>query len=230
MQRSHRSRTTTSLAGRPPVDIRSLPTLLERARALAGAGGRRLLGIAGPPGAGKSTLARRVVDELAGAARLVPMDGFHLANAELSRLGRLERKGAIDTFDGVGYLSLLSRLRDPDGSVVVYAPEFHREIEESFAGAVAVEPEVPLVITEGNYLLVDSGPWAGVRGLLDEAWFCAVPDEVRIDRLTARHVSYGRSPEEARGRTLGSDERNARLVMAHRHRADVVVRLGAGDV
>lgn len=211
--------------GSGPSAVHSLPELLERARALAASGRRTLLGIAGPPGAGKSTLARRLVDELGEVSRLVPMDGFHLANAELSRLGRLERKGAIDTFDAAGYLSLLSRLRDPAGSEIVYAPEFHREIEESFAGAVAVEPEVPLVITEGNYLLIPTMPWGAIRELLDEAWFCSLDDEVRTSRLIARHESYGSSFEEARGRTLGSDERNARLVEAHRHRADLVVRL-----
>ncbi|MBA2512825.1 MAG: nucleoside/nucleotide kinase family protein [Solirubrobacterales bacterium] len=213
----------------PPIEIRALPLLLERAQRLAGAGGRRLLGIAGAPGAGKSTLARRVVDELGEAARLVPMDGFHLSNAELSRLGRLDRKGAIDTFDAAGYLSLLSRLSDPRGSEVIYAPEFRREFEESFAGAIAIEAELPLVVTEGNYLLVDSGPWAGVRELLDESWFCAIEGEVRIERLIARHVRYGRSSDDAQGRTLGTDERNARLVEAHRHLADIVVRLDATE-
>lgn len=211
----------------PLLEVGTLAPLLERARGLAGSGGRRLLGIAGAPGSGKSTLARRVVDELAGAARLVPMDGFHLANSELVRLGRLDRKGAIDTFDAAGYLSLLRRLRAPADAEVVYAPEFHRELEESFAGAVAVGPEVPLVVTEGNYLLVDSPPWAAIRPLLDEAWFCAVESEARVARLVARHESYGASLHESRRRTLVSDERNARLVEANRHRADLIVALRA---
>jgi len=209
----------------PSLEVGTLPELLERARGLAGSGGRRLLGIAGAPGSGKSTLARRVVDELAGAARLVPMDGFHLAGSELARLGRLDRKGAIDTFDAAGYLSLLKRLRAPDVAEVVYAPEFHRELEESLAGAIAVEPEVPLVVTEGNYLLVDAAPWAAIRPLLDEAWHCSLPSGPRIARLIARHESYGVAAAEARRRTLGSDERNARLVEAHRYRADVIAAL-----
>jgi pantothenate kinase len=207
------------------VEISSFHALLERARSLAHPGGRALLGIAGAPGSGKSTLAARLVGELGDLASLVPMDGFHLANAQLERLGRLERKGAIDTFDGAGYVSLLSRLREGETASVVYAPEFHREIEESFAGAIAVEPRTPLVVTEGNYLLVDEGPWARVHPLLDESWFCALDDEVRIARLVARHGAYGRGVEESRRRALGSDERNARLVAASRHRADVVVRL-----
>jgi pantothenate kinase len=100
------------------------------------------------------------------------MDGFHLAGAELDRLGRTDRKGDPETFDVAGYVALLRRLREPDGETV-YAPEFHRDVEESYAGAIAVPSDVPLVITEGNYLLLDQGPWSKVRELLDEAWFVA---------------------------------------------------------
>ncbi|GAA4855904.1 nucleoside/nucleotide kinase family protein [Saccharopolyspora cebuensis] len=185
--------------------------LLARARALAGTGSRRVLGIAGAPGAGKGTVAQRVLAELGAEAALVPMDGFHLAGAELRRLGRQDRKGAPDTFDAAGYVALLRRLRDPGGETV-YAPEFHREVEESYAGSIAVPPEVPLVITEGNYLLLDTPPWAPVRGLLDESWFLAPDDELRVRRLIDRHVRYGRTPEQAREWVLRSDERNAALV------------------
>ena len=135
---------------------------IERASALAARGQRTILGIAGPPGGGKSTLAHAIADELGGRSRLVGMDGFHLAQAELVRLGRADRKGALDTFDGAGYVALLRRLRENTDDVV-YAPEFRREIEEPVNAAVAVPRDVPLVITEGNYLLVDSGPWAQVR-------------------------------------------------------------------
>ncbi len=142
------------------------PDLLARAQALADVGSRRILGIAGAPGAGKSTVARRLVDALDGAAVLVGMDGYHLAQSELQRLGRAERKGAPDTFDPAGYVALLRRLRTPN-SGTVYAPEFRRAIEEPIAGAVPVQPGVPLVLTEGNYLLLDTPPWSAVRGLLD---------------------------------------------------------------
>ncbi|WP_433869774.1 nucleoside/nucleotide kinase family protein [Saccharopolyspora sp. CA-218241] len=185
--------------------------LLARARALAGTGSRRVLGIAGAPGAGKGTVAQRVLAELGAEAVLVPMDGFHLAGAELRRLGRQDRKGAPDTFDAAGYVALLRRLRDPGGETV-YAPEFHREVEESYAGSIAVPPDVPLVITEGNYLLLDTPPWAPVRGLLDESWFLAPDDGLRVRRLIDRHVRYGRTPEQAREWVLRSDERNAALV------------------
>lgn len=197
----------------------------DRARRLAETGQRRVLGIAGPPGAGKSTLAERVTEALEGRAVLVPMDGFHLAGAELERLGRADRKGAPDTFDAPGYTALLRRLRDPDPDHPVYAPAFDRALEEPVAGALAVTPDVPLVITEGNYLLLDEGPWAPVRGLLDEVWFLELDPEVRVRRLVERHVRYGKPPAVARAWVERSDEANARLVERGRDRADVVVRL-----
>jgi pantothenate kinase len=201
------------------------PALIERARRLAAAGGRRVLGIAGPPAAGKSSLAARVVSGLGpDLARLVGMDAFHYAQVELARLGRSERKGAPDTFDADGFVALLERLRvSPDP--VVYAPEFRREIEEPIANAVPVPRAVPLVVTEGNYLLVEAGPWARVRPLLDEAWYIQPADDpARVTRLIDRHVAFGRTPAAAREWVFRSDERNAELIAATAGRADLVVR------
>lgn len=203
---------------------------MERAEALlrpavrSGASGRALLGIAGAPGSGKSTVAAALCSALVDRGvpvALVGMDGFHLAHSVLVGRGLVEVKGAPETFDAAGYVALLRRLRAADD--LVWAPEFRREIEDAVAGAVAVAPDVRLVVTEGNYLLLD-GPWAPVRGLLDEAWFVDVPDDTRRERLAARHRRYGRSPEQAWERTHGSDERNAELVVATRDRADLVVR------
>ncbi len=201
------------------------PALVERARELLASGRRTVLGITGAPGAGKSTLAMALAVELGESARLVAMDGFHLAEAELRRLGRHDRKGAPDTFDVCGYVAMLRRLRtstDP----VVYAPRFERAIEEPIACAVAVRREVPLVITEGNYLLVADGDWAGVRPRLDECWYAEPVEADRLERLIARHESFGRSPEEARERAFGSDQRNADVVAATKSRADLIVRDG----
>ncbi|MFG2094326.1 nucleoside/nucleotide kinase family protein [Streptomyces sp. NPDC048612] len=200
--------------------------LLSRARRLADSatpGRRRLLGITGPPGAGKSTLAAHLVAELAGRAALVPMDGFHLAGAELSRLGRTDRKGAPDTFDPAGYAALLARLRTPEPDGAVYAPAFDRRIEEPVAGSIAVAPHLPLVVTEGNYLLLDAGPWARVRALLDEVWYVDLDTPERLRRLIDRHEHFGRPRADAERFVHTSDEANARVVAATRDRADLVL-------
>ncbi|MGC5030208.1 nucleoside/nucleotide kinase family protein [Micromonospora sp. DT229] len=208
----------------PPAEVLAVEDLVARAGRLADAGPRQLLGITGAPGVGKSTLAVQVVAALGPVARLVPMDGFHLAQAELDRLGRASRKGAIDTFDANGYVSLLRRLRRKEPTSV-WAPEFRRELEEPVAGAIEVPPEVRLVVTEGNYLLVPQPPWDELRSLLHEAWFLDLDAELRHRRLIARHVAYGRSPEQAQDWALGSDEVNAALVAGTADRADLVVRL-----
>ncbi|WP_043720767.1 nucleoside/nucleotide kinase family protein [Kutzneria sp. 744] len=197
--------------------------LVARAEQLIDSKDRSLLGICGAPGAGKSTLAARLVEALGeDRAVLVGMDGFHFAQRELNRLGRAERKGAPDTFDVGGYVDLLERLR-LHGDDTVYAPEFRREIEEPIACAVPVFPSVPLVVTEGNYLLLPDRPWDEVRLLVDDIWFLAPSEEVRIARLIARHEAFGRSPDQARGRALGSDQANAVRVNATSGRADLVI-------
>jgi pantothenate kinase len=203
------------------ADAMTLDGALRRAEELAARPGLAVLGVTGQPGAGKSTLAALLVEAVPGAV-LVGMDGFHLAHAALEALGRVERKGAPDTFDAAGYVALLRRVRALDGAGgagTVWAPEFHRDLEDAVAGAVPVTAEARLVLTEGNYLLLDDPPWDQVRRLLDECWFVDVPDDLRRARLQARHEHYGRTPEQARARTLGSDERNAVLVAASRGRA-----------
>lgn len=194
---------------------------LERLRRLADAGGRRILGLVGAPGAGKSTLAEAILDALPDHAVVVPMDGYHLANVELQRLGRAGRKGAEDTFDSAGYVALLRRLREQRPDEVVYAPAFRREIEEPIAGAIPVLPDVPLIVTEGNYLLLEHGHWRGVKPLLDEVWFVNVDQNLRRLRLLARHVSFGRSEEAAEQWVSQTDDVNARLIDSTRLRADV---------
>ena len=198
---------------------------IERIEALIAGGRRRILGLAGPPGGGKSTLSGALLEAFGARAVVVPMDGYHLANSELARLGRAARKGAPDTFDADGYVALLRRLREARADETVYAPEFRREIEEAIAGVIAVPAGVPLVITEGNYLLFDTGPWAAVRGLLDEAWYVDMDEPTRLSRLIARHERYGRSPEAARAWVQSTDEPNARAIEATRGRADLQYRL-----
>ena len=203
----------------------SLADLVERAAALRGQGGRAVLGIAGAPGAGKSTVAAAVVQALRGRALLVPMDGFHLADPVLDDLGRRERKGAPDTFDAAGFVHLLRRIQDRDDEVV-YAPVFVREQEQAVAGALPVPRDVPLVVVEGNYLLLDEGPFAEVQGLLTEAWYLELDPATRVQRLVERHVRHGRTATAAERWVAHTDEPNARLIESTRYRADLVVRVG----
>lgn len=192
------------------------------AQAKASPGGRAILGITGAPGAGKSTIAQTLVDALGDEAVLVGMDGYHLSNAVLRDLGLLGVKGAPETFDAHGYVALLERL-GANRDAVVYAPRFHREIEESIAAEIAVPQGVSLVVTEGNYLLLAEEPWAQVRELAAAVWFVEVSQELRLERLVSRHEAFGRSPEDARAHSLGSDERNAERIRATRHRADLIL-------
>ena len=185
---------------------------------------RRIIGIAGAPGAGKSTYAERLVAESVASgvpAAYLPMDGFHLADDALSSLGMLDRKGAPETFDAWGYAALLRRVRTSEHTV--WAPGFERGLEQPLAGAIAVPPEAELVVTEGNYLLLDRPEWRAVRAELDEAWLLECPDDVRRTRLVARHVEFGKSAAEAQAWVTRVDDANAALVRASRHRADRTV-------
>jgi pantothenate kinase len=202
--------------------------LIARAAGLATPGHRRILGITGAPGAGKSTVARAVVDELGPErAVLVPMDGFHLSNATLTAWQRRDRKGAWDTFDADGYVHLLRRLRD-QAEDVVHAPDFDRTIDESLGSAIPVRRDVPLVVTEGNYLLYDRGGWAGVAALLDESWYLELDDPTRLSRLSLRHQQHGLAADRAAEWASTVDQVNADAVAGTRARADLIVTAGQG--
>jgi pantothenate kinase len=188
-------------------------------------GNRRIVGIAGAPGVGKTTYAARLVAESRVPSAFLPMDGFHLADVTLTALGRLDRKGAPDTFDAWGYAALLARLRT-ETDHVVYAPGFERDLEQPLAGAVAVPPEAQLVVTEGNYLLLDRPEWRAVRDRLDEVVFLVADEQVRRRRLVARHVQFGKTPAEAEAWVARVDDDNAAVVAATRDRADRVIEIG----
>ena len=197
--------------------------VLQRAQALMASGQRKILGIAASPGAGKSTLCAGLLRALGNQAQIVPMDGFHLANSELQRLGRAGRKGAPDTFDAAGYVNLLHRIHGQQPGETIYAPEFRRELEEGIAGAIAIEADTRLIITEGNYLLLEDGAWAPVRGVLDEVWFLDLDSHLRHQRLLERHMRFGRSREAALEWIAVTDEPNAQRIERCRHRADWVI-------
>lgn len=192
---------------------------------LNSSGNRILIGIVGKPGAGKSTLSAYLLKELQSPEiTVVPMDGYHFSNAVLQKLGRAKRKGAPDTFDAAGFAALLKRIRY-ENSADIYYPIFDRAIEESIAAQGVVTTETKVVIVEGNYLLHDIGDWKEVAGLLDEIWFVDVDDEIRLQRLIARHIAYGKTPVQAEAWSRGSDEVNAKIIEQTRSRADAVIQL-----
>ncbi|MEZ5216685.1 MAG: nucleoside/nucleotide kinase family protein [Ilumatobacteraceae bacterium] len=220
------SETTSSThqPGSPP--ILDADEAIERARALAASAAARqrrlLLGICGAPGSGKSTFAQRLTSELGAAA--VPMDGYHLADVGLDALGLRAWKGRIDTFDGAGFVSLLQRLRADRSDEIIWAPSFERALEQPIAGSLAVRPRDRFVVTEGNYLLDSDEPWAAIPSVLDEVWFVDVDDTLRTDRLLARHVQFGKSPNEAVEWVDRVDGPNAARIQSTRHRASCIIR------
>jgi pantothenate kinase len=183
---------------------------------------RVLIGITGAPGAGKSTVASALVSRLGPSAGLLPMDGFHLPQARLVALGRRERMGAPDTFDVDGFVDVLERVRADDDAVA--APGFDRRIEEPVPDVLTITRSKRVVVVEGNYLLADTGGWERVDPLLDAVVYLDPPSSLRLERLIARHVRYGKTPDEARAWALGPDEANARLIAATRWRADHIAQ------
>lgn len=206
--------------------------LARRAASLVPTQGRVIIGITGPPGSGKSTLATAVVNALRSepSAGGVPwvvnvaMDGFHLADIQLDRLGLRHRKGAPETFDDAGYAAILERCL-VDVSRTIYVPGFERDLEQPIAASIAVEPSIRLVVTEGNYLLMTGGSWPRARATMAEVWYCDLEDRLRVARLVARHIAFGKTPDLARAFVESSDESNARLIESTRARADLIVAM-----
>lgn len=210
----------------------TLPELFDRIERMSAQEAAVVVGIVGAPGAGKTTLAEQLMallnrDEPNPERQRyahVPMDGFHLSDRELLRLGLLDRKGAPESFDPYGYAALLHRLRGVRDSVV-YAPGFERTIEQPIAGVVPVYPSARTILTEGNYLLLDQPGWRKVRSQCTEIWYCEQDNRLRIERLVERHVTFGKSHAAAQEWVERVDEPNARLTEATRERADLVLRL-----
>lgn len=219
---------------RSPARARSdagLDRLMLEARQLQQRPGDRVvLGIAGPPGAGKSTVTEHLERLFPGDMAVIGMDAYHRSDDDLRRLGRLQRKGAPDTFDVSGYVDMLRRVREQT-DVVVRVPVFDRNLEASVADAVEVRPHHWLVVTEGNYLLLDQpSAWREVRRMLDAVWYLDLDAAVRRERLVQRRMGHGASVEEARAWVMTVDEPHARLVELTRSRADGLLAVDRGGV
>lgn len=171
--------------------------------------GRKIVALAGPPGAGKSATARDLASRLPDSA-VLEADGFHYDNALLDRLGRRGRKGAPDTFDCAGLAAILRRLRDGEPDLVV--PIFDRPLDLARAGARMIPAAARIVLVEGNYLALQREPWAGLRPFFDLVVLLEVPRAELERRLIARWTDLGRTPEEARAWAEGNDLPNADLV------------------
>jgi pantothenate kinase len=187
-------------------------------------GSRVVLGLTGPPGAGKSTLAEAIVQHARGQmgehwAAYLPMDGYHLSNAQLRRLGLEDRKGAPGTFDIDGYAAMLARLVADAGSDI-YVPEYDRGLHEPIAARLMVPGAARLIVTEGNYLSLDDPAWRGTRRFIDHLWYVDASDSLREERLVARQISGGRSGKAARDWVAFNDRPNAELVKRSRGNTD----------
>ncbi|MDI2130006.1 nucleoside/nucleotide kinase family protein [Yinghuangia seranimata] len=205
-----------------------MPALVDDVVAFVPAPGARVVfGLAGPPAAGKSTLARylvRAVNARLGAdvAAYVPLDGFHLSNEQLTRIGLLDRKGAPDTFDAWGYAALLARLVD-ERARDVYVPDYDRTLHEPVAARHVVTPAARLVVTEGNYLAADTPAWREARAHIDVLWYVDAPDAIREFRLVDRQLAGGRDEVAARDWVTRSDRPNGEWVKPSRAACDRAV-------
>ena len=204
----------------------SINLLFEQIQSLLqGPNPRSIIGIVGKPGAGKSTVVSEIEKRFdPNQISVIPMDGYHLSNEELISLNRRDRKGAPDTFDTQSFISLITKVKNSP-ELEHRFPIFHREIEASKADEGVVESGVKVIVVEGNYLFSEEHNWEGVFPLLDHTWFIEISDEVRIERLIARHIRYGKTPEDAEKWSRGSDEANARFIELTAHRAANIIKL-----
>lgn len=211
-----------------PMSLGDLARMvMDRAASSPRRSARFVLGIAGPPAAGKSTLSvdlRDAVNERAERriAEVAPMDGFHMTNAQLEASGLLMRKGEPDTFDAVEYGQRLQRVRSEAGVDVPW-PAYDRRLHDPVPDGLVFTSDVRIVITEGNYLFLDSGAWAEVRASLDDAWFLDADLDLVERRLMERHCRGGKTDAAARRKTTVSDMPNAQLVVESKHNARVVI-------
>jgi pantothenate kinase len=203
----------------PEATVDHIVTL---ARALPGR--RVVIGIAGGPGVGKSTIAADVVARLGTEAAYVPMDGFHMRHAKLESLGTVKDKGAPHTFEGQAFAEFLQRLRD--ATTDIPGPGYSRAIEDVVDDQFMVPASARILVTEGNYLLLATAPWWRVRPLIDLAVFITLDRGKTRERLLARHAEHGLfTADHIREHVDRIDLANYDLVQRSAGRADIVIAL-----
>lgn len=202
----------------------ALAHLHREAAALLAQPGRRVLGIAGGPGTGKSTLAQKLAAELGPVAAYVPMDGFHMKHAKLEGLGTAADKGMPHTFEGAAFADFLAALKAATGDMS--GPGYSRRIEDVVENAITVPATTRLLVVEGNYLLLATAPWWRVKPLLDRSVFIEVPREMVRARLMRRHAEEGLFTEERnRAHIERVDLVNYDTVMRSKPRADIAIEI-----
>ncbi|MAY62572.1 MAG: nucleoside/nucleotide kinase family protein [Rhizobiales bacterium] len=209
-----------------PLTIESVSELAAEIRTRAIGSERFIVAIAGPPGAGKTTLVEALREKLSGTCgppSVVPMDGYHLDNAVLAARGHLSRKGAPFTFDADGYRVMIERLREDSGNDAV-VPLFDRTLDVARAGAGIVPAGSRIVLTEGNYLLLDEEPWSALGPLFDLTVMIDVDRSVLEERLVRRWLDHGHDRDAAERRARDNDMVNAALVLTKSQTADVLWR------
>ena len=197
------------------------PEITTRIAELAQTGQRVIIAVAGPAGSGKSTVAEALADALGPTAAVVPMDGFHLDNHILAARGLLARKGAPETFDANGFVTLIQRLKAQDEVVI---PVFDRQRDIAIAGARVIDASHRILLVEGSYLLLDKQPWSQLAPLWDLTIALDVPMDMLEQRLIDRWLAHDHTADQAKARALANDIPNARYVIAQARPAQITVK------
>ena len=206
--------------------MRSPATIVDALQRRAGDARRFLVGLAGPPAAGKSTLAEALREGLVArgeSAEILPMDGFHLDNALLAARGLLPRKGVPESFDGRGFIDVVKALKRADGEVLV--PVFDRSREIAINAARAIAQETRFVLAEGNYLLFKDAPWNRLDGMFDFTIFVGPPYAVLEERLRQRWLQYALPDDQVHWKLHGNDLPNGKRILEHSRPADLTIDL-----
>lgn len=199
-------------------------TIVDAIQRRAGDARRFLVGLAGPPAAGKSTLAEVLRDGLVArgeTAEILPMDGFHMDNGILAARGLLQRKGVPESFDGRGFIDIVTALKRGEGEVLV--PVFDRSRELAINAARAIPQQTRFILAEGNYLLFKDAPWDRLAGVFDFTIFVGPPYKVLEERLRQRWLGYALPEDQIHWKLYGNDLPNGKRILENSRPADLTI-------